>query len=579
MPVYASDINNAVATYNTILGTSLPTVTRGNKIYYSDIWNMIDEVSNAATLQDYNVNLPSKNNVAKGSIIGPLNWGIPVPVTGTRVQYSSAGTYSWTATEHSFLVTWIVGAGGAGGSGTQYGWGGGGAGGGQGGWQQNVRLSCTPGDVIKCVVGAGGVPIPGPTAQYSDGGPGGVSSIYINGNLVLTVTGGAGGAKNPNTVDLSAKQCVGGWGGSPNGLQGQDGPYAHHDTSSSYGAGGAPGPVEGCLGGAGGNKRGGSQTTGPSVGKDGIFAGSGGGGGGSLDRQGNCWLGGNGADGFIEYIHPAPVITGGGTTNVIGSPITFVQSANANCQSATFASAPTSGNLMVALINGNFGTNPVANSAAGWTLATVDDYEYGNIGVAYKYAGSSEPLNQNPVQTAENMIIWELANAPAWSGAFGGYDASNGYGSSSSNSWSNTAMTLTGSMFLYLSATGGPTITEGTPFTSWNASFTNVYGGKLVGYHFPQANASLIQSANTVSIGQNYATGTVWTNIGVLINPLVTTVTIPTSSTGGTPAKSNSQYNQQAAVQQVATSDSTNGGGYIGVAGSNAVFNGVDSPH
>ncbi len=98
-----------------------------------------------------------------------------------------------------------------------------------------------------------------------------------------------------------------------------------------------------------------------------------------------------------------------------GTPPTIVQLAHAQAtsgvNSATFGSAPTNGNLLVAI---SLWTGSNASAASGWTL--VEANTAGNVGVAIltKTAGASESTTQTPTTSVggdTTLIIWEVNGA------------------------------------------------------------------------------------------------------------------------------------------------------------------------
>lgn len=223
-------------------------------------------------------------------------------LAATTVEFASNGSWTVPAGVNSVMFTWIIGGGGAGGTGSELGDGGGGGGGGSGGYYRYQAVACAPGDVFSFTIGQGGTDY-----YYTDVDPA-ATGTYVFKNAVQIFLAGAGGQGGDNHNTATA----GGLGGSPNGVNGQDAPKGINDYASSYGAPGAPGPLQGAVGGAGGGILGGNQITGNSAGKMGTGYGSGGGGGGSDDRSGtNTWAGGAGRAGYVQFIYPNKGATGG----------------------------------------------------------------------------------------------------------------------------------------------------------------------------------------------------------------------------------------------------------------------------
>jgi hypothetical protein len=312
--VTADWFNDIVARTNGALGTSIANTTAGSAIKSSLFTNLINTASAAALTQNYFLAWPSLQQVAVGQPIHLLSFPTPQPDPETTIswgvngnQSTAPGTYTWVvpASCTSLMVNWCVGAGGGGGAGTESGNGGGGGGGGSGGFKQYTQITCKQGDKITIVIGAGGAGSPGQNTPLP-GYNGGLTSVAINGAIQVTCSGGTGGI---SVTDFGHDYHLqaGGNGGYPSGLTGQTGPSGVNDYSSSYGGGGAPGPIQGCLGGAGGKMANVSD-----VGKAGVGPGSGGGGGGSWDRSNGIQPGGGaGQAGYVEICYPSSTASGG----------------------------------------------------------------------------------------------------------------------------------------------------------------------------------------------------------------------------------------------------------------------------
>ncbi len=218
------------------------------------------------------------------------------------LEFATNGNWTVPAGVNSVMFTWIIGGGGAGGTGNEVGDGGGGGGGGSGGAIHYQECSVTPGDVFQFTIGQGGTDF-----YWTDSDPDATPTVvYLNGTAILAAGPGGQGADNANTAS------PGGTGGTPNGLAGATAPKGYDDYTSSYGAAGAPGPLQGATGGAGGGILGGNQTSGNSVGKPGTGYGSGGGGGGCKDRTApRQYPGGAGQPGYVQFIYPNKGATGG----------------------------------------------------------------------------------------------------------------------------------------------------------------------------------------------------------------------------------------------------------------------------
>lgn len=216
------------------------------------------------------------------------SWPITIP-SGQR-EYTTSGSYSWTAPTNVYAVSVVcVGAGGGGGA--TGGSGGGGGGGGGLGYKNNILV--TPGTSYTVVVGAGGSGDGGDSYFISTsdvcgfGGSGGSGATGGTGGNYTGEGGGNGGS--PDNSGISDSTGGGGAGG-----------YSGNGGGSSINQNGA----DGAGGGGGGGAAGGSSDAAGGGGGVGIYgegtSGSGGaydgsnGGGGSGGSSGSA--GGNGSD-------------------------------------------------------------------------------------------------------------------------------------------------------------------------------------------------------------------------------------------------------------------------------------------
>ena len=180
-----------------------------------------------------------------------------------QVEYTTPGTFSWTAPAGVTEVSVVcVGGGGGGSQGTLSG---SGAGGGGLGWRN--RILVTPGTAYTVVVGAGGTR---PTTTTTGNGGNGGQSYFITPQIVA---GNGGAASLNNNSSAPAGGTFVGDGGGNGGAGGQ-----RVNNDSSGGGGGAGGYT-----GNGGNGGGTANVT----------AGSGGGGGGG-GRAGSSDTAGSG---------------------------------------------------------------------------------------------------------------------------------------------------------------------------------------------------------------------------------------------------------------------------------------------
>ena len=245
-------------------------------------------------------------------------------------QYTTAGTYSWTAPAGVYSVS-VVAIGGGGGAGQVAGYNGldiGGAGGGGLGWKNNI--SVTPGNLYTVVVGAGGpnntsggtsyfistATVAGYGGEYGRGNQGGSSpgGTFVgtgggnggSGGNSFNYAGGGGGAGG---YSGSGGDGAVGSGGADIGTAGSGGGGGGGTSSMRSGGGGGVGIYgQGASGGSGGNGGGGQGGSGGSMGQTestGDYTGGnggafGGGGGGASD--GNSRLGGVGGVGAVRII-------------------------------------------------------------------------------------------------------------------------------------------------------------------------------------------------------------------------------------------------------------------------------------
>lgn len=251
-------------------------------------------------------------------------WGKAHALFQTTTINYTAGTYSYTipAGCNSIIIKQAIAGGGGGGAGCQAGGGYSGGGGGSGGCITSAQtFSVAAGDVVSIVVGDKGLgPVvyddhatpwgytnPGTVGNqnYRTPSAGGNTTIAINGNNILTLTGG--GAAGDGV--LWGNGHKGGTGGSPNGVtadDGDDGGSHHTGHAKSAGATGASSPLG--TGGVGGDPRGTWGTVGASSwGQCATGYGAGGGGGSNYDgsRDTDYTPGGDGSPGYVTITYHA----------------------------------------------------------------------------------------------------------------------------------------------------------------------------------------------------------------------------------------------------------------------------------
>lgn len=250
---------------------------------------------------------PSSVKNAVYTTVGPSL----VTITGTQ---NFTIPYGFTTAD-----IFCVGGGGAGGNGyrfTKEAYQQGGGGGGGGYTTTALNISVAMGQVLNCVVGAGG----SPNGSFSGaGGTGGSTSVSRSGAVLCTANGGYGGF-NANSGNGASGGSAGGSGGyndltshpiiraGENGKSDGGGwsiaPGQGHTTrafgeagNTLYSGGGGGGGVtygDPGAGGAGGGGAGSYDTGNPGIANTG-----GGGGGGGGDRYGTAEWGGSGGSGVV----------------------------------------------------------------------------------------------------------------------------------------------------------------------------------------------------------------------------------------------------------------------------------------
>ena len=245
-----------------------------------------------------------------GELLGaPVN---AVVTTGGQQVVTVTGTQNYIIPEgYPLADIFCVGGGGGGGrssgsTSNMYAEGGKGGGGGYTNTAFNVLVN--PGEILNCIIGAGGA---GATYDNSRAGTGGVTSVSKNGAVLCTADGGYGGnnSRYPGTGgsnggkgaynDYDGYKRPGETGASDgNPGQGRTTRAFGESWNTLYGGGGGGGDCDSGLQGAGGAGGGGAGGNGRNRGNDGA-ANTGGGGGGGAGTSGVYGDGGNGASGII----------------------------------------------------------------------------------------------------------------------------------------------------------------------------------------------------------------------------------------------------------------------------------------
>ena len=266
----------------------------------------LSEDSVSAGVGDVTFTVTDRVSIASSVNRFSLNYSTP-----GQAQYTTAGTYSWTAPAGVFSVSVVAIGGGGGGHNYVSGQTGNGGGGGGLGWKNAIPV--VPGQSYTVVVGSGGTGLSSSSSAAPDGG----NSYFIDTNTVAGL-GGSGGNYN-----------VGGPGGSyvgDGGGAGGSGP-ATTSTADATGGGGAGGysgdggdggavnkaGSPGSGGGGGGGGAGGSGDYGGGGGGVSIYGeGSSGAGGGYNGSDGVPGGGGSGGEGYATLRERGGLYGGGG---------------------------------------------------------------------------------------------------------------------------------------------------------------------------------------------------------------------------------------------------------------------------
>ena len=428
--------------------------------------------------------------------------GVP---TG-QAEYTTAGSFSWTAPADVTSVSVVAVGGGGGGapySGVSGGIGAYGSGGGGGGlgWKNNIPV--TPGQTYTVVVGSGGSGGTSPTA--------GGDSYFINtstvrggggdfGDTSTTSTGGTftgdGGGNGGNGAYADAGGGAYGGGGGAGGYSGNGGSAAVSGGSHGNGSGGGGGGGFGSGGGVGiygegANGTGGFEATGGSGGAAGqtYTTGSDGGlygGGAGCSDNNPSFPGGDGAGGAVRIIW--------GEGRSFPSTLTADQT-------------PGPGGLVQQTITkvkdksgkGNNGTinGATLNVAGYWEFGGANDYilpditaeEIGNeFTIEGWFRPSSFPTSPNldyliSVDRSSGSINWALyTNAIGQLRKLGtGGDQAGSFGTLSTNTWYHILMTHRLSLDFGVNSLSEFSIyLNGTLVNTTNDDYDNLNGfGKL----------------------------------------------------------------------------------------------------
>jgi hypothetical protein len=238
-----------------------------------------------------------------------------------QAQFTTPGTFSWTAPANVYEVCAVaIGGGGGGSQSTNAG---SGAGGGGLGWRNRIQV--TPGTSYTVVVGAGGTRPA--TTTVGSGGNGG-QSYFITPTGPTGVAGNGGAAALDNNTSTPAGGTFVGEGGGNGGAGGQristaaaggGGGAGGYTGAGGRGGGAAGGPTAGTGGGAGGGGQSGSVGTAGSGGGVGIFGAGANGAAGLVNTDGKGGGGGSGGTNGAFFGSGTASVYGSGTFNTPGN--------------------------------------------------------------------------------------------------------------------------------------------------------------------------------------------------------------------------------------------------------------------
>jgi hypothetical protein len=228
--------------------------------------------------------ITSTGNLKISTEASEMNFSADGFIIRGQIQYTTPGTYSWTAPTGVTSVC-VVAVGGGGGGGSTGGSGGGGGGGGGLGWKNNITV--VPGQSYTVVVGIGGIrdsTTHGGNSYFINtstvAGLGGLSSTTdIGGTGGSFVGDGGGNGGTPNASGISDSTGGGGAGGYSGNGGGSDINTNGTAGSGGGGGGGAAGGSSDAASGGGGVGLLGQGTSGAGGIYTGQDAGAGGGGG------------------------------------------------------------------------------------------------------------------------------------------------------------------------------------------------------------------------------------------------------------------------------------------------------------
>ena len=303
---------NTPIIYDNRLNIDASTVTNQAVKYYTDG----DPLTGLTSGNTYFLKNVSVSDFAGQQFLYQLSADIAVP-TG-QAEFTTPGTFSWTAPA---LVTEVsvvcVGGGGGGAQGTSAG---SGAGGGGLGWRNKILV--TPGVSYAVQVGVGGTRPASTTA--GDGGTGG-TSFFIN-PLIVSGNGGVGAVQN-QTLTRAGGTFVGDGGGnggaggvrvSVDNSGGGGGAGGYTGAGGAGGGTSAPGAGAGGGGGGGGNATAASGTAG-SGGGVGLLGAGANGAAGLVNTDGKGGGGGSGGGNGAQFNSGTASVYSNGVFNTPGN--------------------------------------------------------------------------------------------------------------------------------------------------------------------------------------------------------------------------------------------------------------------
>lgn len=311
--------------------------------------------------------------------------GVPGSTGVTVVQYTSAGTATFTVPQG--ITTLIVECWGGGGGGAD-----GGPGGSGGEYAASTAYAVTPGQVLTITVGRGGS-----GGSNGNNGSSGKASIVTGGTGTITASGGLGGVSGgsvgpsggsgssaPVHVNGGAGGSAPNQGGGGGGEAGSGPPGSATAGSAGSSGGSTSGGAGGTSAGNGGNGGAGGSTN--NGGSNGLTPGGGGGGGGAYSSFfGNS--GGSGAQGEVQITYGSasgtPAVNGTATTfGPVGATTVTGHGGGSAATGSNTPGVAGTGSSNTAHFNGAAGTAGTAATNGGAGAASAGPAAAGVAGIA-----------------------------------------------------------------------------------------------------------------------------------------------------------------------------------------------------